>query len=54
MYNGIGIKYLCILRYIPVIFDVKDSYSRIGNSYSNIFPDIFNQHQYIRGIFKIC
>ena len=47
MYNGIGIKYLCILRYIPVIFNVKDSYSGIGNRYSKIFPAIFNQHWYI-------
>jgi hypothetical protein len=44
MYNGIGIKYLCKPRYIPVIFNVKYRYSGIGTRYSNIFPDIFNQH----------
>ena len=48
MYIGIGIKYLYILRYIPgifkrcqyipVIFNLKDSYSGISNRYSNIFP----------------
>ena len=47
MYSRIGIKYLSILRYIPgifkrcrcilVIFNLKDSYSRIGNRQSDIF-----------------